>query len=256
MESIEKKSRILGFAFIIQFVTSFTCGVFLQPRATGVHGFELPENIGETMAHIAKNASLLQLTIVMELVTASGVIFLGAILYATVGKRNKGMALTAFGLYVLEGVFIAVKMLLLFALLVISRQFVAAGSSLPLEPNATVIYEVMSYASKILNFAFCLGGTIFYALLYTSRVVARPMSLWGLASVQGVFIGVLLGLFGKQFPVYLAVAYIPFELVIGIYLIVKGTKGESGLSNVDIREPLLTGYGWFPWAINTYGVKK
>lgn len=222
MESTKKKSRILGLAFIIQFVTSFACGVFLQPRATGVQGFGLPERIGDTMAHITKNAWLLQLNIVMELITAAGVIFLGAILYATVGKQNKGMALTAFGLYVLEGAFIAVKMLALFTLLSISRQFATAGSPVSLEMTAGIIYEVMSYSSKILNFAFCLGGTVFYALLLNSRVVARPLSLWGLISVQGVFIGALLGLFEKEFPIYLAVAYIPFELVIGIYLIVKG----------------------------------
>lgn len=230
MESTEKKSRILGLAFIIQFITSFTCGVFLLPRATGIQSFFGPlENIGDTMAHIAKNAWLLQLNIVMELVTAAGVIFLGAILYATVGKQNKGMALTAFGLYVLEGAFIAVKMLALFALLAISRQFATAGSPVSLKMTAGIVYEVMSYSSKILNFAFCLGGTVFYALLLNSRIVPRPLSLWGLVSAQGVFIGILLSLFGMRFPVYLSVAYIPFELVIGVYLIVKGYSTTNRL---------------------------
>jgi hypothetical protein len=39
MGTTEKKSRILGLAFLIQFVTSFTGGVLVLPMATGVGGF-------------------------------------------------------------------------------------------------------------------------------------------------------------------------------------------------------------------------
>jgi hypothetical protein len=73
---------------------------------------------------------------------------------------------------------------------------IAAGSPVSLEPTARMVYEVMSYSSKMFNLAFCLGATIFYALLFRARTVARPLSLRGLVSVQGVFAGVLLGLFG------------------------------------------------------------
>jgi hypothetical protein len=226
METTEKRSRLLGLAFLIQFVTSFTFGVVVLPKATGIQAFGAPENIGQIMATIAGNAGLIQLNILGEFVTAAGVIFLGAILYSTVKKQHEGLALTALGLYVLEAVLLAVKMLLLFALLVFSRQFIAAGSPPSLEPTARMINDVMSYSSKMLNLAFCLGGTIFYALLYKARSVARPLSLWGLVSAQGVFAGVVLGLLGASAPVFLYVAYIPFELVIAVWILIKGVKKE------------------------------
>jgi hypothetical protein len=226
METTEKRSRLLGLAFLIQFVTSFTFGVIVLPKATGIQAFGAPENIGQIMATIAGNAGLIQLNILGEFVTAAGVIFLGAILYSTVKKQHEGLALTALGLYVLEAVLLAVKMLLLFALLVFSRQFIAAGSPPSLEPTARMINDVMSYSSKMLNLAFCLGGTIFYALLYKARSVARPLSLWGLVSAQGVFAGVVLGLLGASAPVFLYVAYIPFELVIAVWILIKGVKKE------------------------------
>ncbi len=229
METKEKKSRVLGLAFLIQFVTSFTCGVFLLPLATGVKSFGLPGSIGQTMATVAGNAGLIRLNIVLELVTAGGVIFLGAMLYSAVRKQNEGLALTAFGLYVLEGALIAIKMLALFAFLALSRQFIAAGSPGSMEPMAGIINEVMSYSSKMLNLAFCLGGTIFYALLLKARAVAWPLSLWGLVSAQGVLAGVLLGLFGVEAPIFLYVLYIPFELAIAIWILVKGVK--DGISN-------------------------
>lgn len=227
MVSTERKSWMLGLAFLIQFATSFTSGVFVLPMATGVNGFASPDDIGLTLATIASNATLIQLAICMELVTSAGVIFLGAMLYSAARKQNGGLALTAFGLYVLEGALIAVKMLMIFALLVFSRQFIAAGSPVSLEPMAELLYEVMAYSSKMLNFAFCLGGTIFYALLFKARTVARPLSLWGLLSAQGVFAGVILGLFGMNAPIILFVPYIPFELTIGVWILLKGVKREK-----------------------------
>jgi hypothetical protein len=224
MGTTEKKSRILGLAFLIQFVTSFTSGLVVLPVATGIKGFGRLENIGQTMATIARNAGLIRLDVVLELFTAAGVIFLGAILYAAVKKEHEGLALTAFGLYVLEGVLVAVTKLALFALLVLSQQFIAAGSPVSLEPMARMVYEVMSYSSKMFNLAFCLGGTIFYALLFKAHTVARPLSLWGLVSAQGVFAGVLLGLFGVEAPIFLYVLYIPFELVIAIWILIRGVN--------------------------------
>jgi len=227
MEAREKKSRMLGLAFLIQFVTSFTSGVIVLPMATGVQGFGVPDDIGRMMAAIAKNSGLIHLNILMELVTAAGVIFLGAMLYSAVRKQHEGLALTAFGLYVLEGALIAVAKLALFALLVLSRQFIAAGSPASLEPTARLLYEVMECSLKMLNFAFCLGGTIFYALLFKARTVARPLSLWGLVSAQGIFAGVLLGLFGIEAPIFLYVLYIPFEIVIAVWILIRGVKKET-----------------------------
>jgi hypothetical protein len=227
MGTTEKKSRILGLAFLIQFVTSFTNGLVVLPMATGIKGFGRLENIGQTMATIAMNPGLIRLDILLELVTAAGVIFLGAMLYSALRKQNEGLAMTAFGLYVLEGVLVAVTKLALFALLVLSQQFIAAGSPVSLEPMARMVYEVMSYSSKMFNLAFCLGGTIFYALLFRARTVARPLSLWGLVSAQGVFAGVLLGLFGVEAPIFLYVLYIPFELVIAIWILIRGVNKET-----------------------------
>jgi hypothetical protein len=227
METAEKKSRMLGLAFLIQFVTSFANGLFVLPVATGVQGFGRLENIGRTMATVAKNAGLVRLDILLELVTAAGVIFLGGMLYSAVKKQNQGLALTAFGLYVLEGALIAVTKLGLFALLVLSQQYIAGGSPVPLEPTAMMLYEVMSYSTTLLNFAACLGITIFYALLFKARTVAWPLSLWGLVSAQGVFAGVVMGLLGVKAPIFLYVLYIPFELVIGVWILIKGVKKET-----------------------------
>jgi len=221
-----KKSRILGLAFLIQFVTSFSASVFILPRATGVKAFGEPLEIGQIMANLARNVSLARLNIFIELITAAGVIFLGAMLYSAVKKQNEGLALTAFGLYVVEGVLIAATKLALYALMVLSQEYFAAGSPASMEPVASLVYKVMEFLPKLNSVVYCLGGTIFYALLFKVRTVARPLSLWGLLSFQGVFAAGVLSLFGAKAPVFLYVPYIPFELFIAIWILVKGINKE------------------------------
>ena len=71
--------------------------------------------------------------------------------------------------------------------------------------------------------AFCLGGILFYYLLYKSGVVPRWLSLWGLITVSPLLIATLLSLFEYEAPAIVALPYIPFEFVIGIWILVKGT---------------------------------
>ena len=226
MTSSYRKTRILGLAFLIQFITSFSANVFILPRVTGVKAFGLPPEIGHIMATIAQNAVLARLDIFMDLMTAGGVIFLGAMLYSAVRKQHEGLALTAFGLFVLEGAIVAVSKLTLYVLLALSQEYVAAGSPESMKAMASLVYHAMEFLPKLSGLAFCLGGTIFYALLYKARIVARPMSLWGLVSTQGVLAGVLLGIFGVKACIFLYVPYIPFELVIAVWILIKGINKE------------------------------
>jgi hypothetical protein len=72
--------------------------------------------------------------------------------------------------------------------------------------------------------AFCLGGILFYYLLYKSRVVPGALSLWGLIATLPMLIGTLTQIFGYTIPFIFYVPYVPFELVIGICILVKGVK--------------------------------
>jgi hypothetical protein len=221
-----KRSRILGLAFLVQFVTSFSAGVFILPKATGVKAFGAPLDIGQILANIAHNMAYARLNIYIELTTAAGVIFLGAMLYSTLKKGHEGLALTAFGLYVVEGVLIAATKLALYALMMMSRDYAAAGGSASMEAMADLAYRLMEFLPRMNSILYCVGGIIFYALLFGARTVARPLSLWGLVGFLGVFAAGVLGLFGAKVPVALYLPYTPFELVIAIWILIKGINKE------------------------------
>lgn len=82
--------------------------------------------------------------------------------------------------------------------------------------------------------AFCPGGILFYYLLYKSGVVPRALSLWGLIAVFPGLIGTLLVVFGYEAPAFLYILYMPFELVIGLWILVKGIHETSETSQSAI----------------------
>ena len=72
--------------------------------------------------------------------------------------------------------------------------------------------------------AFCLGAILFYWLLYRSRVVPGWLSLWGLITTVPLLVGTLTHVFGYTIPFVFYGPYAPFELVIGIWILVKGIE--------------------------------
>lgn len=218
MNTTGRVSRILGLAFLFQFLTSFGNGVFLKPLLI------VPGNAPQTMARIAQSPGLMRAHIFVDLLTALGVIFLGAALYVYLRKQNQILALTAFGCYVLEGAVIAVSKMEAFSLLTISQEYVTVGQPAYLLAMAGQALKSLDFAGSLLMLAFCPGGILFYFLLDKSGLVPRWLSLWGLIAVLPVSVATVLALLGASFPIFLAVPYIPFEFVIGVWILWKGVR--------------------------------
>jgi hypothetical protein len=81
----------------------------------------------------------------------------------------------------------------------------------------------MDYLGDTLHMlAFCLGAILFYFLLYQSRVIPRRLLLWGLITLLPLLAGTLTAIFGYDLPFILFVPYVPFEFVVGIWILIKG----------------------------------
>jgi hypothetical protein len=218
MNATNKTSRILGLAFLFQFVTSFGNGVFLKPV------WSVPDNIGETMLRIAQNPWTLRTYAFLDTLTALGVIFLGAVLFVTLRKQNEPLALTAMGFYILEGVLLAASRTQAFSLLRFSQEY-AVEASASLQMMGQIALESMDFVgSSLMMLAFCAGALLFYTLLDRARIVPRWLSLWGLIAVVPCLVGTLASIFGYQLPFAIYLPYVPFEFVIAIWILVKGVR--------------------------------
>lgn len=241
MNSVTKTSRILGVAFLLQFVTSFVNNVFILPQVTGSSAMSAPGNFAENLVHIADNIWLLRVFILLDMFTALGVVFLGAMLFLTLRKENEKIALTALGFYILEGALLAASKLDTFALLRISQEYTAAGQPANLLLMAQISFESMNFVGGTLHsLAFCLGATLFYYLLDQSRLVPRALSLWGLITVLPILFGTVLAILGYEIPFIFYVPYVPFEFVIGLWILVKGINIQQQ-DDLTVQPALLKG---------------
>jgi len=219
MNSINNTSKILGVAFLLQFVTSLISGTILRQSLI------VPGNISESMINIANNALLMRANILVDVLTALGIIFLGAILFITLRKQNEKIAIVALGFYILEAALLAASRIAALSLLRISQEYATTGHPVFLQTIGNLALESMDFVGITLHMlVFCFGGILFYYLLDKSRIVPRALSLWGLITVFPMLIATLSAILGYELPFFLYFPYVPFELVIGVWILVKGIK--------------------------------
>jgi hypothetical protein len=74
---------------------------------------------------------------------------------------------------------------------------------------------------------FCIGALLFYYLLYKSHLIPRVLSVWGLSSVVVVLVATVLVIAGYKVPFLVYVPYVPFEWVVGAWILIKGLAGSA-----------------------------
>jgi len=209
-------SRVLGVAFLLQAITSLISGLILKAALI------VPGNVTQSMTNIANHTWLMRANILGEMITAVGIIFLGAVLFVVLRERNERMALVALGFYILEAALLAFSRIEAFPLLCISQEYATAGHRPDLLAMANLALESMDFGYTLLMFPFCLGAILFYYLLYKTGVIPPFLSLWGLIAVSLVLIGTLFAICGYEVPFVVYLPYVPFEFVIGVWILVKG----------------------------------
>jgi hypothetical protein len=105
------------------------------------------------------------------------------------------------------------------------------------QTTGALLVALRDWASILENFPYGLGALILNYVLYRSELVPRLLSVWGLIGAILLIAMGLLRLFG--YPViFLAIPIILNELVLAIWLIVKGFNSSeivSEFAEADIR---------------------
>ena len=212
--------RCLGAAFVFQFATSLAAGMLSASILAG--------SITEVLPNISSSLGQMRMTIVLELLTSVGIIVMTSLLYVVLRDQIRAVALVALGLWMAEAVMLAVKTLGLYGLLAVSAEYVDAGTPAAAayyyEPVGTLSLGISQHAGDIGMLFFCLGGLLWYYLLFQSRIVPRLLSLWGLVAVPLVLVATVLLIWDHSLDPSIALyaLYVPFELVLGLWLLIKG----------------------------------
>lgn len=185
--------------------------------------------ISEILVNISENIPRMWISNMAALFNCLGIVALGVLFYIVLNEQNKTLALISLGCFIAEAITLAVSKIGAYGLIPLSQEFVAAGA-----PESTyyqtlgdfLYYGVDRKGYDIHMLFFCLGGILWYYLIYVSGLIPSILSIWGLVAISLLTIPVLLALIGRDFlpATILALLYAPFELVLGIWLIVKGVN--------------------------------
>ena len=213
-------ARYVGAAFVAQFITSLAAGLL----STSL----LSSDVVTVVGAIGADPARLRAVVLLELLTSLGIVALTSLLFVALRDTVRWVATVAFALWLAEATVLAISMLSLYTLLDLAGTPIGAESSLSGSQAAIgqVALGVHEHAGDIAMLFFGAGALLWYWLFLRTRFVPRWLSIWGLASVALVTGATLTLIWSRELqpPILLYVAYVPFELVVGSWLLIQGTQ--------------------------------
>ncbi len=220
MNTHRSTAIFVGIMFILASVSAvLALFTFYPPILTG------PDYLINGAAH----ANQVVLGALMELVTACTAIGTAIGLFPVLRPYGERIALGHLFFRFLECVVISVGIVAILSLLTLSQDFVAAATpdASAYHPSGTLLLATYKWTSMLGPLFFLGVNTFMYSsLLYKSRLVPRPLAIWGLTGATLVLGAGMLVLFGANSlsspTIFLILPIAVFEMVFAGWLIVKG----------------------------------
>jgi hypothetical protein len=223
MDSNRKTGLIVGVLILTALVSSMLSGVFSE-------SIDDPDYL---TAVSANEKQVLTGVLFMVTLTAS-VVSIPIMMFPILKKHNERLAFIYVGARIFEGFFDIVIAFSHLLLLTLSREFAAVVSptASKFQTSGVLLHAVYDWSSVLENFPYCLGALIFYYLLYRSKLIPRWLSGWGFLGAALFLATVPFRMFDLLPPlaIVLAVPIILNELVLAIWLIVKGFNSSATAS--------------------------
>ena len=231
MNSYRKTAIIVGVLFITAMVTGMLRFVILDPIL----------NAPDYLINVSTNENQVIIGVLFFFTMAVALVGIAIVIYPILKKQNETLALGYVGARIVEGVLFIVAILAILTLFRLSQEFVKAGA-----PDASyfqtlgdLLLAVRYYAYNVLwPITLGLGALMFYFLLYKSKLIPRWLSVWGLIGAP-LFPAAWLSLFGSTISGFFLLPLVVNEMVLAIWLIVKGfnLSAIASLSaNTDINK--------------------
>lgn len=195
------------------------------------------------LAQLAANSDRVVLTALFEFVWAATGVGIAIGLYPVLRKYNRSLALGSVVGRTVEGMFVLIGSLGLLALLTLGQESAAAG-------QGGSLLAVRDWALGFLALLpFGVGASMYYYLLFKSRLVPRWLSGWGLIGAALLLVSTVYAGFAQEFgfSTVNTVLNIPIglqEMVLAVWLIAKGFNPRG----IVAERPIVSGSAQQPLA--------
>lgn len=180
----------------------------------------------DVLSLAAANSSRLTLGAFFTLMMGISLVGMTVFLYPVIRKVSKELAIGVILFRgALEGIFYFLSTLSFLTLIAVGNTYAATGSdSAVLRTIGDLLYQFEALKAPVGSIIFLIGATCIYLTFYRARLIPRWLSAWGLIAVVSSLASALLNFFHLDTSIgfYLEMVMFPQELVMAVWLIVKG----------------------------------
>ncbi len=212
----------LGITLLVQAVTSLIGGILFKNLGSETA-------IASLMVNVAQHVMTVNISILLQFITAIVIIMLGVSIYQSAGYIHKTMAILGLLFYAFEATLLAVSQVFTWGLLKTSLLYTSTLDPSLLNLGA-ILFDCKDFAAKMAIIPFGLGALLLYYLLLKSKIIPKWLALWGLVTSPLILVCIPLMAFGIKVPLFLLAPYVPFEFFAGIYIIIRYRD-----THIDIR---------------------
>jgi hypothetical protein len=215
MNSEQKTARIVGVLIILAMVSSLMSGVFIESL-----------NTSNYLSSVSTNETQVLIGVLLLLTLTFSVVSIPIVMFPIFKKHNESLALGYVGARIFEGFSDVIMAICPLLLVLLSQEFVKAGSVVTsyFQISGDLIRSLFDWIGVLENIPYCLGVLMFSYLLYQSRLVPRWLTIWGF--IGGILlltrVPISMFIFDPISTTVLAIPIVVNEVILGIWLIVKG----------------------------------
>ena len=201
--------RLLGVAQLIVIVGALITDRLLA-SAVG------SDSISDILVNISKNLNRMRISNLAALGLSLAIVVMGVLYYVVFYKEYKIIALVALGCFLVAAIRITVSKLGANALIPLSQEFVEAGAPEPSYFQTLgdfLYYGVDRRGIELYGLFMSLGFLLANYLLFISRSIPRPISIFGLVAICLLLIYQVLQLYDRDFlpgAFILGLPYVPY----------------------------------------------
>jgi len=184
------------------------------------------------------------LGMLLEFACVIAIPLIAVFMFPVLREHGEALALGYVGFRILEAVFFIVTEVNKLSLINVSQGYLETGASY-FENLGRSIQSESAWVFLFYIVVFTIGGLMFHAVLYKSRLVPRFISAWGFIADVVLLIGVVLvmvelntGPLENVWELIFATPIAVQEMVLAVWLIARGFNTsaiESGLARVDSK---------------------
>ena len=195
----------------------------------------------DTLSLAAASSSRITAGAFFTLLMGISLVAMTVFLYPVLRKASKELAL---GMVLfrgaLEGVFYCISTLTFLTLVAVGNNYIATGAdSAVLQSLGNLLYQFASLSAPVSSIIFLIGATCIYLVFFRTRLIPRWLSVWGFIGVVASMAAAILNFFHMDPGIgfYLEMVIAPQEIVMAIWLIVKGFN-PSAIAGLSANEKI------------------